>query len=587
MAKETSYKDFAKIVSNVTGKTYTEKDVSNAAKKINSGGGGSSAPVTTAKPLTYAPGSLETMTVAQAKAAGREDEYNKLVAGYGPQSTTTLSTANVIDNKIPALNNGLTTIADGKGTQTDANGVTRLANGSVVQDTTGDTGTKNAGYTYRGVDGNLYNSESGEIVEGSANVNDINTQSDQDTQDLMDQMKAMTDANTASLIENIQAQYAQRKIQQQNSNNAQNASVTNALLMGGVTGQGSSSQYAPVSSAGIISAQEAYGIQKLASLDAEENGLIAEARAAQELANYKLMELKLAQVEAKRTEKLAYAKELNDNIIAANKAQRESMIQSSRESAIADLYTQMGKQGVTPNIGDMLFNLNYYEDGTPTGGNFTAKEIADALASITKKVGAVDTTGMTADLKEYYSIVNQGLPLPASVMAVAENARPYAYAQYKAAQTKKTSTTDKYNFANDDRGKLIATGLSNAEIEHLEEGINEYGAAEVLSKETGLTEAQKTVLTSIIAGKKDAEFITKDTITTLFADDVLRKAANEAGYNAGGEFMSRDYGVPDDQRDEYITDLMGSVDLYRKMGLSDKDILAKIETKVKDLAEAY
>ena len=42
-----------------------------------------------ANQLTYKPGSLETMTVQQAKDAGRLDEYNQIVAGFGTGPITT------------------------------------------------------------------------------------------------------------------------------------------------------------------------------------------------------------------------------------------------------------------------------------------------------------------------------------------------------------------------------------------------------------------------------------------------------------------------------------------------------------------
>lgn len=220
-------------------------------------------------------------------------------------STTTISNSNKIDQvskNVGDLNN-----YSQKGVQTDAVGTPRYADGSFVPEQTTEADTSD---------------------EDSS----INT--------LLDNMKASTDATAANQISNIQAQFGIRKQQQQDSNMRQEKKVQNALLMGGATGQGSSAQYAPISSEGIISAQESYGVQQLAQLDTQENSLIAEAKAAQDAGNYKVMEDKLSLVKEKRAEKVSAATKLNDQIAERNQKAQDEYLQSAKDEAITDAYSQ-------------------------------------------------------------------------------------------------------------------------------------------------------------------------------------------------------------------------------------------------------
>jgi hypothetical protein len=79
----------SKISAAIGDKNLTKK-ITDLGGKITSGGGGASS--NQAPQLTYAPGSLETMTVAQAQAAGRGQEYANMVAGFGYGTPTSPST---------------------------------------------------------------------------------------------------------------------------------------------------------------------------------------------------------------------------------------------------------------------------------------------------------------------------------------------------------------------------------------------------------------------------------------------------------------------------------------------------------------
>ena len=187
----------------------------------------------------------------------------------------------------------------------------------------------------------------------------------------IDNLQSTSDASTSALIDNIRQKYNQRRAEQTDINRAQNNGVNNALLMGGVTGAGSSAQYAPISSEGIIGAQEAYGIKQLSALDAEEQDLIAAAKAAQASNNFKILDMKNQEIEKKRAEKIKVAEELNKSIAETNKKLREQSEQANKDLNISNLYIQ----GVTDPI-EIMKTLN------ESGGNYTLTQVSDTLAKI-------------------------------------------------------------------------------------------------------------------------------------------------------------------------------------------------------------
>jgi len=106
MAKDTSISKFKSALKSVGIKTTTSA-IKDAAKKVGSGGGSSGGNTPAPAPaLTYAPGSLETMTVDQATKAGKLDEYNKIVKGFSSAVSTSdadRNDTNLLDNDIKGM----------------------------------------------------------------------------------------------------------------------------------------------------------------------------------------------------------------------------------------------------------------------------------------------------------------------------------------------------------------------------------------------------------------------------------------------------------------------------------------------------
>lgn len=292
-------------------------------------------------------------------------------------STTTISNANKI-TQVPGIIATTDKLAD-TGVRTDATtGVTTLANGTAVNTPT-DTNTSGSipqtglgNDRVGGAKSNVGDTDASSIYTGMPDT----SAEDDSVLNNLNEMQRQTDSSTADIIGNIQSNFAQRKAEQADVNLRASKRVNNALLMGGATGQGSSAQFAPISSQGIISSQESFGVKQLAALDSEEANLISQAKAAQAAGNFKIMEDKNAEIQKKRDEKIAYATKLNDAVTAANKIARDKAIQSSRDSAVSDLYAQ----GIT-DVPTLLNYLNYDQSGKQVG-DFTAEEITNTLKSI-------------------------------------------------------------------------------------------------------------------------------------------------------------------------------------------------------------
>lgn len=383
-------------------------------------------------------------------------------------STTTLSNTNKM-NQVPSLIGNLNNLSQ-KGITTNASGVPQYSNGTLVPQSpdnsqTPESAAPQATYTdangmERNADGTqapipqgaTYNGQGGYTLDGKTYAPPITDTSYQDkqTNDLLDQMKATTDANTADQIANIQQQFALRKQQQTQTNAGQQAGITNALLMGGVTGQGSSAQYAPISSQNIISQQETYGIQQLAQLDTQENTAIAAAKQAQQTGDFALLDKQLALIDNQRQEKVDAATKLNDQIAAQNKVLSDQTKQSNIDNSIANLYSQ----GVT-DPSQILTQLN------ASGLNITSDQVANAIKNIANTNG-VDVSNLDQTTQEFYKLKSEPGGLPVSILHLGSTAEQLvAYIKMKNEASNAGTTLGK---AVDTTGATGTTALANAII---------------------------------------------------------------------------------------------------------------------------
>lgn len=333
----------------------------------------------TTTPTGYMFGGKEYVQETRTNADGNQYKVDVL-KGSAPApnvSTTTVSNENKI-NQAKNLQSQVTDMSKNRGAVTDGETV-KYADGSIFQDTYQDPvlpvgsspiyGTVN-GKQNRIIGYNQFDPVGGQKTTylDSNGPNPAKTPEEVQFDEITSAIKASTDAQTARAVSAIENKFKVLREQQKQINDAQAAGVKNALLTGGVTGKGSSAQYAPISSEGIVTAQLNYGLQKIAELDAQELDLINEAQSAGQAQNFKLLEKKLAQVEAKREEKAKQTAELNKKIAEQNEKAREKFIQATTDSAIADLYAS----GVT-DTASILKELK------KAGMNVSAQEVSSAL----------------------------------------------------------------------------------------------------------------------------------------------------------------------------------------------------------------
>lgn len=321
-----------------------------------------------------------------------------------------LNTVNTLATGRGAMTNGETTVyADGSAKIDNYQEPTLPQGASPIYGTVNGQGNRIIGY-------NTPNIATGQMIPtyiDSGTSTPSYSPEEQQFNDLLSQMRASTDAQTARTIASIQNRFETLRSQQKEINRAQQAGVQTALLTGGVTGKGSAAQYTPISSENIMAAQLNYGVQKLAELDSQEQDLIIEAQQAGESQNFKLLETKLAQVEKKREEKAKEAADLNKKIAEQNEKARQALIQSSRDNALADLYSQ----GVTDPT-ELLKALN------GNGGDFTLKEVTEGLKNVAPAIDDINKILSTA--------ASNGAPM--NVIAKIGQARSVAEATSLASQ---------------------------------------------------------------------------------------------------------------------------------------------------------
>lgn len=309
-------------------------------------------------------------------------------------STTTISNSNKID-QVPSIINKTNDLSK-TGVTTDAQGNATYANGTLVPEefqkanpglsyTSEDAQHyKDATYNYGqggdpsksagGYIGDVYYAPGSPLPKG-ADGKPVATTATSPTDDQilnnLNQLKATNDSITASIIDSIHQQYANLIDQQKQTNTQQEAGVNNSLLMGGVTGQGSSAQYAPVSSAGIMQAQISYGLSQIADLTSKENMAVLAAQQAGQQNNFQVMDKLNDQISKIRDEKVAAATKLNDTIAAQNQKLADAKQQATKDSFVA---TEMSKGIKDPQ--------QILKDATTAGLTISAQEIADGIKNL-------------------------------------------------------------------------------------------------------------------------------------------------------------------------------------------------------------
>lgn len=240
-----------------------------------------------------------------------------------------------------------------------------------------------------------------------------------------DTQSVLMDASNAGLIKSIKSIYDDR-ITEQKSFNARSVQ-SSARILGGL------GRYAPNSVKGVLNMAEKAGLDKIKTIANEESGLLAQADQALQDKKYQLFVAKRSELTAKRKDRQTETQKLLDEATKIQKEQRDRVIQSSRDSAIANL---MG-QGIT-DPKQILNYLNHDDRGKPTG-DFTAKDVADFVKSVSPDG---NVKNLSTDAKEFFTLKDLGgKALPASITSLPEGEQLMAYIKMKSDAARKAAST--------------------------------------------------------------------------------------------------------------------------------------------------
>ncbi len=266
-----------------------------------------------------------------------------------PSSSVVLSNASKM-NQVPSIINTTNQLAN-TGITTNTNGVANYANGTIYDPNISTSNTNKPpllptsdlstpGISQGGYYGERYIAPGSPLPIGKNGLPVSLTENSPVNTSILTNLqntKASADSFTASIIDGIKAGYANLIEQQKTFNKASESSIKTALLRGGTTGTGSSQQFAPISSEGIIQSQVNYGIQQIANLQAKENeAIIAAKQAGQEL-DFKLMSELNNQIVKIRKEKIEESNKVNETILEQNKKLSDEQVQQTKDDFISSM----------------------------------------------------------------------------------------------------------------------------------------------------------------------------------------------------------------------------------------------------------
>lgn len=230
-----------------------------------------------------------------------------------------------------------------------------------------------------------------------------------------------SDPSFSPIISSIHSQYNQLRGELQKGFERSGRSLTTSGMRTGLN------RYAPGSAEALqIGLLEDY-TDKLGEYASKEASAISEARNTYASGQYTKFNNAMNTLEKIRDDKASTLKDINKTIQDAITETRKAERQASRDEAISGLIAQ----GIT-DPKQILNYLNSYDDGTPTGGNFTAKEINDALKNLAP---GGDIEKLTGETKNFYIRKSMG-DLPEDIKALPEDQQLFSYLAREAAATR-------------------------------------------------------------------------------------------------------------------------------------------------------
>ena len=172
---------------------------------------------------------------------------------------------------------------------------------------------------------------------------------------LLENMQKTSDARTQASLDALTSTYNARRAEQRAAVGAEKGAAQTLLMSGGGYRSGSGSR--------VISGIERAGIREIASLDAQEQSLKADALAAQTESDYKILGEKLGLLKEKRAEK---QKAIADILDQQAKEKQET------QKGINDVLKDAAKNGAPKDIQDAILGANSVGDAIANAGSWLA-----------------------------------------------------------------------------------------------------------------------------------------------------------------------------------------------------------------------
>lgn len=366
------------------------------------------------------------------------------------------------------------------------------------------------------------------------------------------------DSSADAVIGSIRADYEQRARDLQEVSKREVSDTNTGLLRNGI------SRYAPGDATRILSNVERRGLRDLSDLGSKELQLISQAEQARASNKLTLFASKRDELVKLRDKKQAKLDELAKTAQEEKKKAQEIKVKASRDSAISGLLTQ----GIT-DPKQILEYLNFYDDGTSTGGDFTAKEVQDTLKALAPEDKLDKLSGATRD---FYILKGQG-QLPSSISGLPEDQQMFAYLrQQKAASTigsagskDKITLTEAKNL-----GLPISTvGMSQADIvDSLQGKAPPAWFVEKLQNET-----QQSIMPDSPVLKDAWETYRTEAISKAEGTD-----KKSASYTKARDYFTATY---DGLEEEELDQIAKQVETYVNGGKTYADAVAQTEADLK------
>lgn len=262
---------------------------------------------------------------------------------------------------------------------------------------------------------------------------------------MLDEMKSRFDATAQKKISAISAAFARRRAQQK-------MITANRVAGLGVMGiRSGRTRFAAEIQSGIISAEERAGIQKLADLDAQEQGLIADAMDANDEKNFTLLRDKMQLMRQTRKDKLDVASQLQN--LAMDK---ENLLMKRAQAEREEL--QFEREAQDRELEDMAFGLMGASDADILAQAEQMGLPAGKLLSMTKQLKRQDRLGELDVRKAELDVQKAGLAVQKASQAVSNSDSP-------SVSTAETWLTENQNLTIEQKKAGLLKMKANGEID--------------------------------------------------------------------------------------------------------------------------